>query len=52
MGKKPMQTADKIELHPDGWRRFEAAIDAAIKSGPMHRPAKSTKKKKPAKKRR
>jgi hypothetical protein len=29
--------ADKIELHPDAWERFERAIDVVIKSGPQHR---------------
>lgn len=27
------------ELHPDGWARFERAVDAAVKSGPKHRVA-------------
>jgi hypothetical protein len=26
--------AIEIELHPDGWARFEGAVDAALKSGP------------------
>jgi hypothetical protein len=30
--------ADKIELRPDGWDRFRAAVRAAAKSGPKHRP--------------
>jgi len=29
--------ASETELRPDGWHRFSRAIDAAIKSGPMHR---------------
>jgi hypothetical protein len=29
--------ADKIELRPDGWDRFRAAVRAAAKSGPKHR---------------
>jgi hypothetical protein len=34
------RSTDKIkdsDLRPDGWERFEAAVDAAIKSGPKHR---------------
>jgi hypothetical protein len=30
----------KIELRPDGWERFTRAVDAAVKSGPQHRPSK------------
>ena len=30
----------EIELRPDGEARFRAAVRAAAKSGPMHRPAK------------
>lgn len=29
-----------IELRPDGWEQFERAVDAAVKGGPRHRPAK------------
>ncbi len=28
------------ELRPDAWERFERAVDAVIKSKPIHRPAK------------
>lgn len=28
---------DAIELRPDGWQRFERAVDAAVKGGPKHR---------------
>ncbi|MGO9171057.1 MAG: hypothetical protein ACLP7P_03710 [Rhodomicrobium sp.] len=31
------------ELRPDGWERFEKAVDAAIASGPKHRTGKSSK---------
>jgi len=31
---------DEIELRPDGWDRFQTAVDAAVKSGPKHRPPK------------
>jgi len=34
--------APKIELRPDGWDRFTRAVDAAVKSGPKHRPSKKT----------
>jgi len=27
----------KLEIHPDAQRRFERAVDAAVKSGPIHR---------------
>jgi hypothetical protein len=30
----------KVELRPDGWGRFERAIDAAVKGGPKHRSSK------------
>jgi hypothetical protein len=29
-----------VELRPDGWERFEKAVDAAVKSGPKRRSAK------------
>jgi hypothetical protein len=32
---------DEIELRPDGWGRFERAVDAAVKGGPKHRPSKT-----------
>ena len=28
---------EEIETEPDGWDRFEHAVDAAAKSGPKHR---------------
>jgi hypothetical protein len=28
------------ELRPDGWERFEHAVDAAVKGGPKHKAAK------------
>jgi len=45
MPSKPVdQTAlDKVELRPDGWDRFRAAVHAAAKSGPKHRPPKNAK---------
>ena len=36
MTKKP-EKKEEIELHSDGWKRFEKAVDAAVKSGPKHR---------------
>jgi hypothetical protein len=42
MAKTPkQQDATKNEQHPDAWRRFERAVDAAVKGGPKHRPSKS-----------
>jgi hypothetical protein len=32
----------EIELRPDGWGRFERAVGAAVKSGPLHRKAAKT----------
>jgi len=29
-----------VDLRPDGWERFERAIDAAVKAGPKHKAAK------------
>jgi hypothetical protein len=34
--REPKDT--EIELRPDGWERFGKAVDAAVKSGPKHRP--------------
>jgi hypothetical protein len=49
--KQPKLTdADKVELRPDGWERFCAAVHAAAKSGPKHRPAKDDHKERPASK--
>jgi len=31
------------EADGDGWKRFERAVDAAVKSGPKHRPADKSK---------
>jgi hypothetical protein len=36
-GPKGERRSAEIELRPDGWQRFEAAISAAVKSGPQHR---------------
>jgi hypothetical protein len=44
MKKKPASKPDEdIDLRPDGWERFEKAVDAAVKGGPQHRP-KATRK--------
>jgi hypothetical protein len=32
----------EIALRADGWDRFKRAVDAAVKSGPKHRPSKKT----------
>ncbi len=34
---KKSSKPDDIEERPDGWERFERAVDAAVKSGPKHR---------------
>jgi hypothetical protein len=47
MTKTPTKSKSEPELRPDGWERFEKAVDAAIKSGPKHR---ETSKKAPPKK--
>jgi hypothetical protein len=46
MTGKPQKEPDG--LRPDGWERFERAVDAAVKSGPKHRTSKPIAK--PAKK--
>lgn len=37
------QPEESITLRADGEERFRAAVRAAAKSGPMHRPAKDVK---------
>jgi hypothetical protein len=37
MPNAPKKEAE-IEFRPDGWERFEKAIDAAVKGGPKHKP--------------
>jgi hypothetical protein len=32
--------AEKVELEPDAWQRFERAADVVVKSPPQHRVAK------------
>jgi hypothetical protein len=29
--------ADKIELYPDAWDRFQQAVHVMVKAGPQHR---------------
>lgn len=36
MTKKPEKRETEPELRPDGWNRFEKAVDEAVKSGPLH----------------
>jgi hypothetical protein len=40
-GKAPSTVGENqgIETRPDGWKRFEQAVDAAVKNGPRHRAA-------------
>jgi hypothetical protein len=49
---KPSSKEKPVELLPDGWERFERAVDAAVKGGPHHRKAKASGKKKWSPKRR
>jgi hypothetical protein len=44
MAKSP-EEKDEIELRPNGWERFEKAVDAAIKGGPKHATKKVSPKK-------
>jgi hypothetical protein len=46
MRKKAPQESNESS---DAWSRFERAVDAAVKSGPMHKGAKSPKKMEDAK---
>jgi hypothetical protein len=36
----PKEQLKAADLRPDGWERFERAIDAAVKAGPKHKTAK------------
>jgi hypothetical protein len=47
---KPKAGVDDLEVMADGWARFERAVDAAVKGGPKHRPAKEQAKVVPSKK--
>jgi hypothetical protein len=38
----PKPKEPKIVLREDGWDRFTRAVDAAVKSGPKHRPSRKT----------
>jgi hypothetical protein len=50
MAKAPREKKDD-DVHQDAWQRFEKAVDAAIKSGPQHRPKKDEpKRRRPPKK--
>jgi hypothetical protein len=43
-------SASDVELHPDGWQRFERAMAAVVKAPPQHRvKAKAKRAKSPAK---
>jgi len=37
--KQSSETIKDRDLRPDGWQRFERAVDSAVKSGPQHRTA-------------
>lgn len=36
-------SAPEIELHPDGWQRFERAMAVVVKAPPQHRVKKKAK---------
>lgn len=40
MPPKAREPINKPDFRPDGWERFERAVDAAVKSGPRHKTAK------------
>jgi hypothetical protein len=46
----PKSKIEQPEPRPDGWARFERAVDAAVKGGPKHRAAKEQVKAAPSKK--
>jgi hypothetical protein len=49
--KGAAKAADEIELRPDGWDRFEKAVDAAVRVPAQHRGAPVSKaKQRPASK--
>jgi hypothetical protein len=50
-GQKTPAMDAKLEPAPDAWTRFERAVDAAVKSGPMHRSTKKKAKRANARKR-
>lgn len=37
MNRTKTKEPEAVELRPDGWDRFRAAVHAAAKSGPKHR---------------
>jgi len=40
MTKAPVKEHQEPEIRPDGWERFEKAVDVAVKGGPARkRPA-------------
>jgi hypothetical protein len=39
--RKTPKVPEQIEARPHGWKRFEKAVDAAVKSDPRHRPGKT-----------
>jgi hypothetical protein len=41
--KKDRLPEPKIELRPDGWERFEKAVDAALKTPPKPRAKRNAK---------
>jgi hypothetical protein len=53
MPDKGTKRKDEIELDPRGWERFEAAVNAAVRTGPLHKHqplrAKTKRKNRPSK---
>jgi hypothetical protein len=37
---KEDKTFENSDFRPDGWERFEKAVDAAVQGGPKHKAAK------------
>jgi hypothetical protein len=44
------RASNDLDVRPDGWERFERAVDSAVKSGPKHRSTKEKAKVAPSKK--
>jgi hypothetical protein len=40
MADKSTKRKDEVELDPRGWERFERAVDAAVKTRPVHKTAR------------
>jgi hypothetical protein len=40
MDKREPKATEQFEPRPDGWERFEKAVDAALHTAPKHRATK------------